>query len=90
MSRVQVILGEEEQERLRRRAEEEGMSLSSWMRRAALERLAAGEAGRRITTVEELQAFFAALDTADPGEEPDWEEHRRVIEGSIAEGRPGT
>ena len=92
--RVQVLLEEDEREQLRRRAEDEGLSLSAWIRRAALTGLAEAAEGRRIRAVEELASFFAALDARpeEPGagQEPDWERHREVIETSLASGRSPT
>ena len=88
--RVQVILDEAERERFRREAVREGLSLSAWMRRAARERLAAGKSARRLRTLDDLDAFFGECDARERGREPDWEEHRRVIERSRRAGTTGT
>jgi len=90
VTRVQVILEEEERERLRRQAEREGISLSAWMRRAATEKLTALEGRVRIQTEAELRVFFAACDSRETGVEPSWEEHRGVIERSLRAGETGT
>ena len=74
--RVQVSLDEEERERLRWRARVDGMSLSAWIRRAALSGLAEPAEGRRSWASEELTAFFVAIDSREVGEAPDWEPHR--------------
>jgi len=37
-------------------------------------------------TLDELRAFFEACDERETGREPDWAEHREVIEESIRKG----
>ena len=86
MTRIHVLLDEADKERFRRQAEREGKSLSAWLRDVALERLAAVERGASIATVEQLDAFFSACDSRERGREPDWDEHRRVIEESKRSG----
>jgi predicted nucleic acid-binding protein len=83
-SRVQVLLDMEERERLRRCAQAEGLSLSAWFRRAALERAEAHDARGRIKSPEALSAFFAACDARECGREPEWEDHLKVIAASRA------
>lgn len=90
MSRVQVILENEERERFRGMAEREGLSLSAWLRQAGKDRMAAQQARTEISTVAELRAFFAACDAREQGREPDWEEHLAVIETSRGAGRSET
>ncbi|UCC71507.1 MAG: antitoxin [Gemmatimonadota bacterium] len=80
--RIHIVLDEAEKERFRRRAELEGKTLAAWIREAAREKLAAGEGGRKLETREELRAFFASCDRRETVREPDWEDHRRVIERS--------
>lgn len=89
-SRVQVILDEKERELFREAAAREGIPLSAWLREAGRERLRAQERLRHVTTVKELQAFFAACDKREKGVEPDWQEHRSVIERSIRSGQSDT
>jgi hypothetical protein len=79
-TRIQVVLGQEERERFRRQAELEGKSLSSWLREAGRERLDSRRA-RRISSAQ-LSSFFRECDARERGREPDWEEHREVIERS--------
>jgi hypothetical protein len=86
MTRIHILLDESEKERYRRRAERAGMSLGAWLRQAAREKLAAEESATRLGTVAELRAFFAACDERESEKEPDWEEHRRVIESSKQSG----
>ena len=84
--RVQVILDEEEREFFRRKAAKEGLSLSAWLRRAA-HQTAAADVRPRISTVDDLQAFFREREAREPDRrEPDWEEHLAVIRRSLAPG----
>lgn len=88
-TRIQVVIDEVEREEFRRAAAREGLSLSDWLRRAARERLASrAQAG--IRSVEDLRAFFAECRRRERGDEPDWEQHRAVIEDSKASGRTPT
>lgn len=86
MKRIHILINEAEQEQFRRQAERERKSLAAWLRDAARERLSAAERRRRIETAEELRTFFAACAAREAGREPDWDEHRRVIEQSIRSG----
>ena len=80
--RVQVVLDEEEREAFRRMAEREGLSLSAWLREAGRQRLASCERQRVLRTSEELRQFFARCRESEGGIEPDWEQHKAVIERS--------
>jgi hypothetical protein len=84
-SRVQVILTEEEKARFASEARRRGMSLSAWLRAAALERLTQSES-EVPRDASALRAFFEACDRREEGREPDWEQHLAVIEGSRARG----
>jgi hypothetical protein len=88
--RVQVILKPEEKIRLQRQAEREGSSLSAWLRQVALERLAQCAANARFATSSELREFFQRCDGMEPGQEPDWELQRGVIEQSRRSGITNT
>ena len=87
--RVQVVLEEEERELFRQIANDEGLSLSAWLREAGRAR-AAEMRSKRLRSPEELRRFFSELDENDDGVEPDWEAHERVIERSIASGSTDT
>lgn len=88
-TRVQVVMDEVEREAFRRAAAREGLSLSDWIRRAARDRLqTTGPA--RIRSIDELRAFFKECRQREQGDEPDWHEHRDVIEESKASGRANT
>jgi hypothetical protein len=89
MTRIHIVVAEEEKERFRCCAEREGKTLSEWLREAAREKLQ--QAGPlRLDTVQELRSFFASCDAREGQDEPDWEEHRRVIEGSARSGAAET
>lgn len=85
MTRIHLVVTDEEKERFRGCAEREGKTLSEWMREAAREKLEQ-EGPLRLDTVHDLRAFFASCDAREEQDEPDWEEHRRVIEASARSG----
>lgn len=84
--RIHIMIDRAEKEIFRRLAEGEGKSLSEWLRDAAREKVAAADRGVSLGTVEDLRGFFAECDDREAGAEPDWEQHRSVIERSIARG----
>jgi CRISPR/Cas system CSM-associated protein Csm2 small subunit len=88
--RVQVLIEENEREAFRQVAEQEGKSLSGWMRESALDRLEATKTAGKITSTADLRRFFKACDLREKGREPDWEEHLKVMEESRKTGRSGT
>jgi hypothetical protein len=90
MKRVQVLVSEQEKEAFREMAEREGVSLSAWLRKAGLERLAESEQRDRLDSPEKLRAFFAACDERESGAEPDWDDHKRMIEASKRSGASDT
>ena len=85
------MVREDEKERYRASADRGGLSLSKWLREAAREKLARESEERRLETVEDLDAFFAECDARHEGEgpEPDWEDHKKVIEASMRSGAAG-
>jgi hypothetical protein len=85
MSRIHIILYDAEKELFRQQAAAEGLTLTEWLRMAARDRLTSS-AGSAIKSVDELLAFFASCDARERQPEPEWEEHRRVIDRSIASG----
>lgn len=87
--RIHIVVDEEEKERFRRQAAREGKSLSAWLRTAARERLSRRERPA-LDDVEELRTFFEACDERETAPEPDWEEHRRVIDRSVRSGTADT
>lgn len=88
--RVQVILEEEEREAFRKLAARKGLSLSAWLREAGRERLVADRSTVRIGSIEELHHFFSSIDEREEGVEPDWEQHKAVIERSAKSSETGT
>ena len=86
MERIQVLLDPEERDRFRRLANQRGLSLSAWLREAAVRRAAEESESTRMRTVDELRSFFAQCDAREVGREPDWDEHRAVLDASIREG----
>jgi hypothetical protein len=88
-TRVQVVMDEMEREAFRSAAAREGLSLSDWLRRAARDRLSSVEPPK-LDSVDSLRAFFGECDDRELGIEPDWHEHRGVIEESMARGRSAT
>jgi len=86
MVRIQILLGEQEREEFRRLAKRHGMSLSAWLRDAGREKAAAGGSEQRMDSKRALKDFFAECDQREQGREPDWEEHREVIDRSKRSG----
>ena len=84
--RIHLLLPAAEKERYRQLAAREGKSLSEWLRAAADDRAAAAQSGSQLDSVETLRAFFAEINRARGGREPDWDTQRRVIEESKAKG----
>ena len=60
--------------------------MSAWLREAGREKAEARRAERRIRSRQALREFFAECDEREQGLEPDWEEHRKVIERSKRSG----
>jgi hypothetical protein len=88
--RIHIVLDRLEKERFRQLAEREGKSLSEWLRDVARARADAESAIERIDTRAQLDGFFAACDEREHGREPDWDEHLKVILGSIGKGASDT
>jgi hypothetical protein len=86
MERIQVLLDPEEKERCRRLAQQRGLSLSAWLREAALTRATEEDRPARLRSRSALRAFFTECDAREAGPEPDWDEHLRVLETSKVEG----
>lgn len=86
MERIQVLLHPEERERFRELARERGLSLSAWVREAALKEATEQSRRARIRSLEALREFFAACDARELATEPEWEEHLAVLGGSKVAG----
>ena len=83
MARVQLVIPDEDRARFVQQAKKEGLSFSAWLRAAAQDRLAKQQDRRPFQSVEELEDFYKRIDARHEAEglgpEPDWEEHKRVI-----------
>lgn len=86
MSRIHILVDDEDKARYRRQAEREGLSLGAWLRQAAEEKLAVARKRVRFETVEELRSFFEECDARESEPEPDWMRHVEVVERSRSEG----
>jgi hypothetical protein len=84
-TRIHILLREADKARYRHQAEREGMSLGAWLREAAEEKLESTRA-RRFASTDELREFFARRDEQESAPEPEWDEHRKVIERSRSAG----
>ena len=80
-ARIHLLIDERERDAFRARAAAEGLSLSEWLRAAARERLER-ERPMEITTVADLDRFFAQRAATETGAEPDWEQHLEIIDRS--------
>ena len=90
MTRVQLLIPDEDLARFVHQTRREGVSLSAWLRAAALERLDRESQARRFASGADLDSFFADCDALEgPDTEPDWEQHRLVIEHSRGRGGAG-
>ena len=87
MAEVRVSLGDGELERFGAQAEREGMTLSEWLRAAAVKRLEDTQRADYFNSTIKVGAFFEGCDALKrPESEPDWEDHMKVIERSRAGG----
>ena len=87
MARVQIIIPDEDRDRFFSQAKREGMTLSAWLRAAARECLESRQEAKPFESPEELEAFFRESNAnAEPGREPDWEEHLAVMRESQLRG----
>ena len=83
MTRVQLVIPDEDYNRFVRQAQSEGMTLSEWLRVAAHRRLEEQQRSRPFKSPADLEEFFRACDALEgPEREPDWQEHLAVIDES--------
>ena len=67
------------------------MTLSSWLRSAAHERLGRQQRSHLFESPADLEAFFHGCDGLDgPGSEPNWDQHLSVIDESRRRGASST
>ena len=87
MARVQLVIPDDDRIRFLHQARREGKSLSAWLRLAARERLERQSRDRRLGSCAELEEFFAECDANEGSDtEPDWSQHRAVIDQSRTRG----
>ena len=83
MAKVQLIIPDEDRDRFVEQARQEGQTFSAWQRAAARERLEARQRSNLFRSPDDLKEFFRLCDALEgPSREPEWTEHRRVIEES--------
>ena len=81
--RVQVILQQDEAARFRAQALRESKSLSAWLRDAGKKMIEMRWEKPQLNSSEELEKFFCERNRKEKGDEPSWEDHKRlVLEGS--------
>ena len=85
-----MLLSAEEKALFRRQARRAGMSLSGWLRGAALDRLAEAQSRVRFEDRAAVRAFFAKTARQQSGCEPDWQQHLEVIRRSQQSGTTDT
>ena len=87
MTRVHLLIPDEDHAKFADRARSEGMSLSAWLRAAASERLNRRSTAERFGSRSDVERFFASCDEREgSGPEPDWEQHLAVIRESRGRG----
>ena len=87
--RIHFLVGRAENERFRRAAARQGLSLSDWLKAAAHDKLVEAAGNSAMDTRVALESFFDACDRVEQGREPDWEVQRMAIEQSRTSGLPG-
>ena len=91
VARVQLVMADDDRDRFVHQAQQEGMSLSAWLRTAARERLERRQNAKLFQSPEEVEAYFRACAALEgPETEPDWDEHLRVMSESRGRGVAST
>ena len=91
MARVQLVIPDEDRDRYVHQARREGVTLSSWIRTAAQQRLRQQQRVSPFEGSADLKKFFKECDALDgPAEEPDWEVQVAVMNESRRRGAAGT
>lgn len=84
--KIQVVLSQDQRDQLRRQAALEGLSLSTWLKRAGLQCLERAQTAPKLDSAEALAVFFDQCDAREQGREPDWDEYLAVISRSRVTG----
>ena len=91
MARVQLLIPDEDRDRIVHQARRDGMTLSAWLRVAAHERLERQQRFESFESPSDVEAFFRGCDALQgAGSEPDWGEHLDVIDESRRRGVSNT
>jgi len=91
MARVQLVMPDADHDRFVAQARREGMSLSAWIRAAALERLETRQRVKLFQSADDVKEFFRRCALLDgPETEPDWSEHLQVMNESRETGATAT
>jgi len=80
-TRIHLVIDERERDAFKARATAEGATLSEWLRDAARQKLER-EQPTAISSVDDLDRFFAERSADEDGVEPDWSQHLDVIDRS--------
>ena len=87
MARVQLVMPDADRDRFVHQARREGMSLSSWLRAAARERLESRQSVKLFESPDDVKKFFKSCAALEgPETEPEWSEHLRVMSESRGQG----
>lgn len=90
VSRIDVLVDGDDKLRWEAQAAREGLSLGAWLREAAEARYRAAQAAGPFTEPDQLGESFARCAAAEQLPEPDWQEHRAVLEASLRSGLEST
>ena len=89
MSRIHFLVDEHDKLRWEAQAAREGLSLGAWLREAAEVRYASAREAGPFDDPADLEAFFARCDDRERTAEPDWDEHRALLDASLrSDGSP--
>lgn len=84
--RAQVILDEKEAAKFKNQARKESKSLSAWLREAGNKIIEIDKQKNHLKTREGLRKFFQNCNKREKGKEPDWREHKHLIEKGFKSG----
>ncbi|MCY4041935.1 MAG: hypothetical protein OXF72_11895 [Gammaproteobacteria bacterium] len=92
MARVQMVLKDGERARYIYHAKRDGKSLSAWLREAAQEKIDNQCTKRRLATPEDFDEFFRRCDEERMwhGQEPDWDDQKKLLLDSKLSGVSAT
>ena len=83
MTRVQLIIPDDDHLNYVLQAQREALTLSAWLRAAAQDRLQRMRRTARFETQADVRSFFEECDSIEgPAREPDWEEHLATMQES--------